>query len=390
MELQLEQVEKTAVAPEVKDAVKDALRHMNSGRSRHRRGGQALVRWLEIARLRATEESEWDVVRLLQDSIDYASDRILKPEFEERYRLFQDSARDKHAAKYAGRILHIANIYWNETGREYLRGHPDTSPEELLDHIQSVGQDAEYLDAPEDRPGRYRLIRGQAERKVWIERVLRDSRIDIDDPGEVARRIVASPQAISMLTDDEEAEVLHRAAELKKRTASLVELRRIIEEPDALEADLQRTLEDKPWIFGGRYISIAKRRRLLPDAEFDIPLIRGDGSLHIVEIKRSMKIPLIKRHRNRWVLTAEVHTAIGQAVNYLVGLDENREEIQRTFGIDARRSSATVLIGHPAVHPDIPEEQVNEVLRTFNTHQNRVEVITYKELVDSAERSLTL
>lgn len=57
-------------------------------------------------------------------------------------------------------------------------------------------------------------------------------------------------------------------------------------------------------------------------------------------------------------------------------------------GIEARRASATVLIGHPALHPDIPEEQLNDVLRTLNTHVNRVEALTYKALVDNAERAL--
>lgn len=274
-------------------------------------------------------------------------------------------------------------------GKEYLATHPDATAEELISYLASVGRDAEYLDAPDDRPGRYRLVRGRSEFATWVDRVLRDGRIDVEEPGDVVHRIVTSPRALQVLVDDKEGQALLRAAALKKRADSLVELRRVIEEPEALEADLQHALEDKPWIFGGRFVSVAERRRLLPDAEFDIPLIRGDGSLHIVEIKRSMKIQgIIKRHRNRWVLTFDVHTAIGQAVNYLVGLDENREQVRDTYGIDVRRASATVLIGHPAVHPEVPEEQVGEVLRTFNTHHNRVEVITYKELVDSAERSL--
>lgn len=331
------------------------------------------------------------MVRLLQDSIDYADDRILNTEFAERYRLFRDGTRDKLTANHLGRLIQTAHLYFDEAGKEYLATRPDVTPEELLAYFASVAQDAAYLDAPEERPGRYRLVRGRAEFATWVDRVLRDGRIDIEDPGETVHHIVTSPRALQVLADDKEGQTLLKAAELKKRADSLVELRRVTEDPGALEADLQRVLEDKPWIFGGRYVSVAARRRLLPDAEFDIPLIRGDGSLHIVEIKRSMKIQgIIKRHRNRWVLTSDVHTAIGQAVNYLVGLDENREQIQNTYGVDTRRASATVLIGHPSVHPDVSEEQISEVLRTFNTHHSRVEVITYKELVDSAERSLKL
>lgn len=47
-----------------------------------------------------------------------------------------------------------------------------------------------------------------------------------------------------------------------------------------------------------------------------------------------------------------------------------------------------VLIGHPLVQPSVPEELINEALRTLNTHVSRVEVLTYKELIDNAERSL--
>jgi hypothetical protein len=47
-----------------------------------------------------------------------------------------------------------------------------------------------------------------------------------------------------------------------------------------------------------------------------------------------------------------------------------------------------VLIGHPSVQPSVPEQSINEALRTLNTHVNRVEVLTYKELIDNAERSL--
>jgi hypothetical protein len=98
--------------------------------------------------------------------------------------------------------------------------------------------------------------------------------------------------------------------------------------------------------------------------------------------------PLVKRHRNAWVPTSKVHDAVAQAVNYLVGLDENRQRIREEFGIETRRASAVVLIGHPAVQPEVPEEEINEALRTLNTHMNRVEVLTYKELIDNAERSL--
>lgn len=184
--------------------------------------------------------------------------------------------------------------------------------------------------------------------------------------------------------------LLLRAAEIQQRAATLKELRRVAEDPVASEHELQIAFQAQPWIFGGEFINTAARRNLFLGSEVDIPLLRTDGSLHIVELKRSMGMnpPLVVRQGASFVPGADVHHAVMQAVGYLVGLDENRPLIRADLGIEARRASATVLIGHPAIHPDIPEEQVNGALRTLNAHVSRVEVLTYKELLDNAERAL--
>lgn len=391
LQYQLDQTEQEAVADDVKAAIRAVVQHMYGSQSRNPRGGRALVRLLEIARLRASEESEWHVVRLLQDSIDYATGRILYQDFTERYRLYEDAARSTSNRNYLAGTIHAALSFTKKSGLEFLAQHPEATHLQLLDHLTTLGQDAQFLEAPADQPGRYRIVRGRAEVAGWIERALRLDRIDIEEPAAAAHRIVTSPQAVQMLASDKDGQTLLKALELKKRADSLVGLRNVVDDPAALESDLQQLLEDKHWIFGGQFVSVADRRQLLPDSVFDIPLIRGDGSLHVVEIKKAMGVRgIVKRHRNAWQLNAEVHDAIGQATNYLVGLDENRAWVREKYGVDAQRASATVLIGHPAVHPHIPEEQISEVLRTFNTHHTRIDVITYKELVDSAERSLRL
>ena len=170
----------------------------------------------------------------------------------------------------------------------------------------------------------------------------------------------------------------------------LAELRQAIAAPDTGEDELRRVLSARPWIFGGRWVDDADRRLLLPDSESDLLLIRGDGSVHIVAIHPAMRLPgLIKRDRGGWSLMPEVRDAVGRAESYLVSLDENRDWVREKFGVDTRRASATVLIGHPAVQPHIPEEQVNEVLSRFDAQRTRIAVITYKALADSAERSLS-
>ncbi|MFJ8992986.1 Shedu anti-phage system protein SduA domain-containing protein [Streptomyces sp. NPDC102279] len=389
LELQVEKVLEEAAHPEVKAALASARKHMKSGKGGHRRGGQVLIQLLETARQRAADTGEWPVVRLVQDSLDYAEGRILQPDFDERYRLFQDGVRSETLRKHVGNILSINYRYITEAGREYMDKHPEASVDGLIAYFGTLSEDARFLDAPEDRPGRYRLLRGRAERAVWLERVLQE-RVDVEDAAEAAHRIVSTPEAIALLAADTEGQMVLRAAELHRRSTGLAALRKVVEDPTASELELQRALEGQHWIFGGRFVGEAAHRRLVPGDEVDIPLIRGDGALHVVELKRAASLAgnLVKKYRGSWVPTAEVHNAVGQAVNYLVNLDENRHRIRKELGIETRRASAVVLIGHPSVQPSVPEQSINEALRTLNTHVNRVEVLTYKELIDNAERSL--
>lgn len=389
LELQLSTARKEAVDKSLKAAVKAALKYMGSGSGRNRKGGAELVRLLEVARLLAAERYEWQVVRLLQDSLDYVQGRILKPVFEERYRLFQDGARNESNRDYVSYTLSAAADYLVRTGNEFLEQNPCATGEELLGHFYVLGADAKYLDAPEDSPGRYRIVRGSAELAVWLGRIMRD-RMDIEDPRSAASRITSSPAALSLIANDADGQLILRAMQLQRRAAALADLRKVAEDPAASEHDLQKALQGQYWIFGGSFVGEAARRRLVPGDEIDIPLIRGDGALHVVELKKAAGLDraLVKRHRNALVPSAEVNDAVAQAINYLVGLDEHRKRIKDELGIETRRASATVLIGYPKAESKPSEDEVDEVLRTLNTHLGRVEVLTYKELIDNAERSL--
>ncbi|MGI8335988.1 Shedu anti-phage system protein SduA domain-containing protein [Actinomadura scrupuli] len=390
LELQLKQVEGHAVDQRVKEWIRKAIAHMTGGTGRHRRGGAELVALLAEARQRAADYDEWHVVRLLQDSIDYAEGRILKPALEEQYRLFQDGLRKETNRQFVAGIVGASLKFVAEVGEDYLAEHPEATMTELMSHIESLAKDAAFIEAPDDRPGRYRIPRGQAERAIWMVRVLRN-RMDVEDAREEARRLLMKPEALAVLAADADGQTLLWAAELQRRALGLAALRKVIEDPQATEHQLQQALSGQYWIFGGRYIHDEKAyRRLVPGDEYDIPLVRADGALQIVELKLAMGLrnPLVKRHRGAWVAASTVNDAVSQAIAYLVGLDEHRLRIREEIGIETRRASATVLIGHPAAQPSAPETAIHEALRTLNTHVGRVEVLTYKELLDNAERSI--
>ncbi|SDP89633.1 hypothetical protein SAMN04487905_11241 [Actinopolyspora xinjiangensis] len=269
-------------------------------------------RLLEQARLRASEENEWDIVCLLHEAHGYATGRILKPDFDERYRLIKDSKRKDSLQKLVAGTLSRTLKFINEAGNDYLVEQPGAGLHDLLTRLRELGDDAQLLDAPEETPGRYRLVRGRAELMLWLQRVLSE-RIDIENPGETAQRIAMSSEKVEALAKDPDGQAILKATELKQRSDTLTELRKLVDDPTTGEEALQELLQHHPWIFGGRFVDAATRRRLVDGEELDIPLIRADGSLHIVELKRSLGVSgIIKRHRNAWVPTAEVHNAVGR------------------------------------------------------------------------------
>jgi hypothetical protein len=107
----------------------------------------------------------------------------------------------------------------------------------------------------------------------------------------------------------------------------------------------------------------------------------------VVELKRA-NVRIVTHQRNGLVTTNAIHRAVGQAMNYLVGLDEERAQILSAHGIDTRRGGATVVVGHPQYQPELPASEIEEVLRVYNSHLARLEIITYGQLLERAARTL--
>ncbi|WP_306320499.1 MULTISPECIES: Shedu anti-phage system protein SduA domain-containing protein [unclassified Streptomyces] len=204
----------------------------------------------------------------------------------------------------------------------------------------------------------------------------------------------ASAETARMLSEfleDADAGILAQLLELRARRAGLASLRDAVNCPESSESALHACLKNQEWIFGGVFVAELARRQYTPDTILDIPLLRGDGSLHVVELKRANIDKLVIRPSGQLMLGAPVHHAVSQTQNYLRTLDERRDAILSQYGVDTRRASATVVIGHPQyanekIHPD----QIADTLRTYNTHMSRIEVITYETLLESAERMLAL
>ena len=207
-------------------------------------------------------------------------------------------------------------------------------------------------------------------------------------------------QLVTQLAASDEGISVAQAAVLVKRKHLIATLREMVQNPSTTETDVQRVVQDACWIFGGRYVGVAERH-LMPLDQHDILLLGADGTLHIVELKGPNVPKLVRRHRNHLIVGSDVHEAVSQAMNYIRTFDENGASASTNYrneyghDYDMRRVFATVVIGHPDYVREtdkngsvLTERTISQTIRSYNAHLSRIEVMTYKDLVDTAERAL--
>ncbi|GLY23722.1 Shedu anti-phage system protein SduA domain-containing protein [Micromonospora sp. NBRC 101691] len=206
-------------------------------------------------------------------------------------------------------------------------------------------------------------------------------RADIED---ILSGITSTPRGLSAA----EASVIQRRRDV------VAKLQRLALEPATTESAMQAAISRNYWLFGGQYIAMAQRS-IVPLDQYDIPLVSADGSLHIVELKGPAG-RLVREHRGSLIVADEVHEAVSQCLNYLRSLDETGATIQTLRqnegrpAYDFRRSRATVIIGHPdrAATDTVSRIRIEQAIRSYNAHLSRIQVLTYADLLDGAERAL--
>lgn len=177
----------------------------------------------------------------------------------------------------------------------------------------------------------------------------------------------------------------------ERKREAITDLEAAVRDPSSAEQRFQAIIEKHPWLFGGQYVATRPERMIVLGDQFDVPLVTADGSIHVVELKRANITNLVKTYRKHLMVGQPVHEAVSQTTNYLRSADENVPGIQYNFGIDARRISATVVIGHIDYNSeDMEAKEFYQTLRTYNSHLSRIEVITYDQLITSALNALKM
>ncbi|MEU9869789.1 Shedu anti-phage system protein SduA domain-containing protein [Actinomadura sp. NPDC048021] len=366
---------------EIKRNINAAIDFMNSPTSRgHRyRRGQPLVDFLQVGARAAERVGQIAIAERLEDFAEYAAGDIPLTLLETNY---IPGIRERDS-RYMRHVISAGLSRSIEILKALLKQNEDATGREAYQWLVQMEQDARRLEIGDDRLGGVSLPRGAADNLTWLRR------INIRLTEASGKKGGFSSDFIDELYDLEGVELLAQVVELRRRRERLRNLRRIVENPASTELEIHAELKGQGWIFGGRYIEELTRPRLATDVTLDIPLLRGDGALHIVELKQANIPNLLERPRVHPSVGVEVHRAVTQVVNYLRSLDEKRATILADFEIDCRRSFATIVVGHPIFVADkYSKEEVSSAFRAYNSHLARIEVITYQELLDSAERAL--
>lgn len=210
------------------------------------------------------------------------------------------------------------------------------------------------------------------------------------DAEKITSAMSLNDDLLTAVLDGDQGRTLMRLKEHDRRSTVLDKLEDLIEDPETLEKDFQELLEDNPWVFGGEVLTAEKLRTISPSEQIDIPIVRGDGSMVIAELKRGSNVNLTRTDHDYPVLAGEVNLAVQQAERYLYELDREADTLLVKYGFDARRASALVVIGVTPELDDREADKFRESFRIYNSHLARVQVITYDALLDNARRVLSL
>lgn len=165
------------------------------------------------------------------------------------------------------------------------------------------------------------------------------------------------------------------------------ELQRLVGADGTSEEELQQHLKRNPWMFGSEYSELLDRRTWTRDDKLDFMLRRTvDGYIEIIEIKTAFKGALFIRDASHdsYHPSAKLSPVLGQVMRYIEEVERNRDSILAKDKEDTLKIRARVIIGRSG------NDEERAALRNLNAHLNRIEVITYDQLLHLAGRVLAV
>lgn len=164
-------------------------------------------------------------------------------------------------------------------------------------------------------------------------------------------------------------------------------LESLINNSSTQERDIQAHLQSNPWMFGSEYSELVPKHIWTRDDKFDYMLRRTvDDYLEIVEIKTPFAESLFIHDdsRDSYYPSAKLSPVIGQVMRYIEEVERHRDTIIAKDKEDPLKIKALAILGR-----DGPPEQ-QKALHNLNAHLNRIEIITFDQLLKIAARVIDI
>jgi hypothetical protein len=205
---------------------------------------------------------------------------------------------------------------------------------------------------------------------------------------------------IEALTNDEggrtamaQISVIRLPDRISDAQRTLKEYRDLLNNPSAGETDLQRFLEEHPWLFGLDYISVRQKTNICR-GQTDFILERYDGTLDILELKGPnddiIAAPDVDSDgrppsASAFCICNATSNALAQIHVYKDSFDNDEPALERMYGLKhTRNPRLIVVVGRASALP----EHRKRVLEQLNRSLHRVEIVPYDVIADRAEANL--
>ncbi len=213
--------------------------------------------------------------------------------------------------------------------------------------------------------------------------------VDIDSLNEDNVTLISNDEFLKIIqknissTDD-----FYNLLSLQKMRIAVKELENIINGNYKNEVEIQKFLKKNIWMFGNNYSQIVEDGKINAKNIMDIVPENIESFIDIIEVKLpNEELFRLDQSHNNYYASSKLTKAIAQTQNYIFELEQKSVdfEYQNKNNCKIIKPRGIVLIGS--------KEQLNEneqrYLRVMNSSYHNIQVMTYQQLLQQANNSLS-
>jgi len=161
---------------------------------------------------------------------------------------------------------------------------------------------------------------------------------------------------------------------------------RTLLESSTTEQDYKKWIKENTWVFGTEYLNREDITQVGLRQRIDLCFTSVDGYQDVIELKTPDKevLNLDSSHPGNYYMSPELAKVVGQCTNYLYEIEEQRSNIERTYGLPFLKPRARIIIGRSTDWDD----GKRQALRKINAAFHNIEIMTYDHMLARAEKMI--